>query len=159
MGDRDEENRQSNGGNEADGSGQGEGEQSDGGQNEGDDQSEQSDQPSTAETAAMVVSVGFALCLLAFAGWQIATPAAATAPEASVVDVAELQNGDLAVTVELRNPGGAGLVSATVESHCTTPPADVGFDYVPASSTRRGTVVCPPGTADPSVSVANWVTV
>lgn len=107
----------------------------------------------------MALSVAFALCLLAFAGWQIATPEVRTAPEASVVDTETLRNGDVAVTVELRNPSDVGLVSATVESNCTTPPASVGFSYVPASSTRRGTVVCPARTADAPVSVADWVTV
>jgi hypothetical protein len=75
----------------------------------------------------------------------------------TVVGTEPLPNGSVAVTVELRNPMDVGLVTATVESDCTSPPAEVQFSYVPASTRRTGTLVCPAGTTDPSVSMANWV--
>lgn len=112
---------------------------------------------STAEKAVIVISVAFTLLLFAYAGWQIATPPRTDVPQASVVGTEQLDDGSVAVTVRLRNPKDVGLVSATVESNCTTPPPQVEFSYVPASTTRTGTLVCPSGTTDPSASVANWV--
>ena len=112
---------------------------------------------STAEKVVMVISALFALSLLAYGGWQMVTTPSAAAPNATVVETDTLPSGDVAVSVRLRNPGDVGLISATVEADCTTPPPSVQLTYVPASSTRQGTLVCPPGTTSPNVSVANWV--
>lgn len=111
----------------------------------------------TAEKAVIAVSVLFTLSLFAYAGWQIATPPAVDDPQVTVVGT-EPADGGVAVTVRLRNPKDVGLVSATVQADCAAPPPQVEFSYVPAASTRTGTVVCPPGTTDPSASLANWVT-
>jgi hypothetical protein len=121
--------------------------------------SRQQEGTSMAEKAVMVVSIAFTISLLAFAGWQMATaPSADAEPTVSVVETKTMENGSVAVTVRLWNPKNVGLVSATVSSDCATPPAEVGFTYVPADSGQTGTIVCPPGTTDPKVSMANWVT-
>lgn len=112
---------------------------------------------STAEKAVMVISITFTVLLFAYAGWQMVSPPTAGPPEVSVVETTPLGNDSVAVTVRLRNPSDVGLITATVESNCSSPPAEVGFSYIPALSTRTGTLVCPSGTTDPSVSVANWV--
>lgn len=122
-----------------------------------DGQSDGGQGTSVAEKAVMVVSVLFALSLVAYGGWQMAVTPSETTPNATVVETEPTPNGEVAVTVRLRNPGDVGLISATVEANCTTPPPSVQLTYVPASSTRRGTLVCPPGTTSPNVSVANWV--
>lgn len=122
-----------------------------------DSESEQQPDASTAEKVVMVLSVALTIVLFAYAGWQIVTPPQAETPEATVVEETSLEDGSVAVTVQLRNPSDVGLITATVESNCTSPPPQVEFSYVPASSTRTGTLVCPPGATDPSVSLANWV--
>ena len=122
-----------------------------------DGQSEQQQGTSTVDKVIMVISVTVTVLLFAYAGWQIVTPPQGDTPQVSVVGTDTLRNGDVAVTVRLRNPKDVGLITATVESNCSSPPAEVQFSYVPASSTRSGTVVCPAGTTDPSVSIANWV--
>lgn len=106
----------------------------------------------------MAVSVLFTVAVLAYAGWQVvATPAAAPSPQVQVVEAETLSDGRVAATVELRNPRNQGLIVATVESQCSSPPPSVQFSYVPADSTRKGTLVCPAGTENPSVSVTNWI--
>ncbi|WP_459194262.1 hypothetical protein [Halosimplex sp. J119] len=113
--------------------------------------------PSWAEKGVMVVSVAFTVLLFAYAGWQmVGTPTGET-PQVSVEGTDPLENGSVAVTVRLRNPSDVGLVSATVEANCSSPPPEIGFSYVPAASTRTGTLVCPRRTTDPSVSVSSWV--
>lgn len=114
-------------------------------------------QASLAEKGVIVISIAFTLLLFIYAGWQIATEPAMDVPQVSVVETEALADGRVAVTVRLRNPNDVGLVSATVQSSCSSPPAEVQFSYVPASATSEGTVVCPSGTTDPSVSLANWV--
>ena len=114
--------------------------------------------PGTAEKAMMAVSVLFTVAVLAYAGWQVVTsPAATPAPEAEVVGTETLSDGRVAVTVQLNNRLDRGLIVATVESQCASPPPSVQFSYLPADSTRTGTLVCPAGTENPSVSVASWV--
>lgn len=110
-----------------------------------------------AEKVVMVLSIGITIFLFAYAGWQITTPPQAEIPKATVVETKPLGNDSVAVTVELRNPRDVGLITATVESSCTSPPTQVEFSFVPASSTRTGTIVCPPGTTDPSASLSSWV--
>lgn len=127
------------------------------GNSDGTDQSSNGGKTSTVEKVVMVVSVLFTLSLVAYGGWQMAMTPDTSPPNASVVDTESLPNDEVAVTVRLTNPRDVGLVSATVESECTTPPPSVEFTYVPASSTRQGTLVCPPNTTDPNVSAANWV--
>lgn len=130
-----------------------------GGQGDGGRQGsrQQQQEVTTAEKVVIAASVGFTLLLFAYAGWQMATPAPADVPQASVVGTDAYENGSVAVTVELRNPTDVGLVTATVELSCDSPPPEVQFSFVPASSTRTGTLVCPAGTMDPSVTVSSWV--
>lgn len=129
----------------------------DGETRDGGRQSDQQEQTSTAEKALIAISVAFTLFLFAYAGWQIVTPPQTDVPQASVVGTERLADGSVAVSVRLRNPADVGLVTATVESNCTTPPPSIEYSYVPASSNRTGTLVCPAGTTDPSVSVSNWM--
>lgn len=131
------------------------GSSSDGGGEGGQSDGEQ--QTSTGEWLVMVVSVLLTLSLLAYGGLQIVTTPEATTPTATVSETETLPSGDVAVTVQLDNPADVGLVSATVEANCTTPPPSVELEYVPAASTRRATLVCPGGTTEPDVSVADWV--
>lgn len=124
---------------------------------EADDESQGERETSGAEKAVMVISVSFTVLLFAYAGWQMAAAPDAESPEVTVVETAVLENDSVAVTVRVRNPTDAGLISATVESDCSFPPASVSFSYVPALSTRTGTLVCSPRTTNPSVSFENWV--
>lgn len=116
-----------------------------------------SDQVSAAEKIVMVASVAFTVALFGFALWQALTGPGALAPTATVVSSQPVQDGGVQYTIELRNPGDVGLVSATVEAACTDPPAEIVFENVPADGRRSGTVVCPAGTDDPAVSVSSWV--
>lgn len=105
----------------------------------------------------MIVSVLLTVVLFTFAGWQMVSGPTAAQPQATVVGTQTTANGSVVVTVELRNRQDIGLVSATVEADCDTPPPEVGFEYVPADSVRRGQLVCPPGSGTPTVSVSSWV--
>lgn len=120
-------------------------------------ESDQREETPWTEKAVIVLSVGLTLLFFGYAGWQIATPPSADEPQVSVVGTETMADGNVAVTVSLQNPTDVGLVSATVESDCATPPPGVQFTFVPAASNREGTLVCPPGTTDPSAALANWV--
>ncbi len=122
-----------------------------------DDQSQQQTGTSTAEKAVMILSTTFTVLLFVYAGWQLATPAVADAPEVSITGTEPVGNGSVAVTVQLQNPSDTGLITAAVESDCSSPPVAVSFSYIPADSTRTGTLVCPAETTEPSVTVVNWV--
>lgn len=146
-----------NGGRSGDTSGGQGGDANGGDASDGGDRSGGDEEPTIAETAVLVLSAVLTVAILAYAGWQIAAAPAVGVPSASVGETQALDGGSVAVTVRLENPRDTGLISATVESDCTAPPADVGLSYVPAATTRTATLVCPPGTTDPNVSVANWV--
>lgn len=133
------------------------GDGSDGG-SDGDSQSEQRQETSTLQTVVILVSVGLTVLLFAYAGWQmVVAPGTAVPPQVAIEETRSMANDSVAVDVRLRNPNSVGLVTATVQSDCSSPPPTVQFSYVPASSTRTGTLVCPPGTTNASVSMANWV--
>lgn len=139
------------GGSGADGSGDGgDDDGSGGGSGEG------SNGIPTAETVVMAVSVAFTLALFGFALWHALVGPGAVAPTVSVVD-SQPAPGGVQYTVVLSNRGDLGLVTATVEADCTDPPVEVVFENVPADGRRTGTVVCPPGTVDPAVSVTSWI--
>lgn len=123
----------------------------------GDGRSERDGETSTAEKAVILLSVAVTLLLFAYAGWQMAFGPTSAAPQVTVEGTERLANDSVAVTVRLRNPGDVGLITATVQSNCSSTPQTVQFSYVPAASTRTGTLVCPPDTTDPSVSMANWI--
>lgn len=108
------------------------------------------------EKVVIVVSVLFTVLLFGFAIWQSLTGAGAVAPAVDLTEGEETADG-VRYTVELRNEGDVGLVSVTVLVRCTDPPTSFTFDNVPAGGRRVGTVVCPPGTSDPTVSVVSWV--
>lgn len=107
------------------------------------------------EKVVMVVSVLFTLSLLGFAIWQALTGAGAVAPAVGLAGSEETADG-VRYTVELRNRGDVGLASVTVAVQCTDPPTTLTFENVPAGGRRVGTVVCPSGTSDPTVSIVTW---
>lgn len=130
---------------------------SDPGGGDSSDSGEGSDDVSTAEKVVMAPSVAFTLAIFGVPVWYALTGPGAVAPAVDLVGSQPAGNGGVAYTVELRNSGDVGLVSATVEARCTDPPTTVVFENVPAAGRRRGTVVCPPGTTEPAVSVSTWI--
>lgn len=77
---------------------------------------------STVEKGVTVVSVAFTLLLFAHVGWQMVVPPQTTTPQVSVGETEPMANGSVAVTVRLRNPANVGLITATVQSNCSSPP-------------------------------------
>lgn len=113
--------------------------------------------PSTAETVLTAVSVAFTLLLFGYVAWQAVDAPGSTQPRVEVLGTERLADGSLLVRVEFTNTGDVGLVSATVEAECGRPPPDATFEHVPAGGTQRATLVCPPGTGTPDVTVSAWV--
>ena len=113
--------------------------------------------PGVVEEAVMLVSAVVTLSLHLYVGWHIVAVPASSAPRATVAGTESLPDGRVAVHVKLRVPEDGGLRSATVSAECASPPPSVSFSNLPESSTWRGTIVCPAGTTDPSVSVGSWV--
>lgn len=111
---------------------------------------------SPGERLLMAVSVAFTLLLFAFALWQGVTTPTAAEPTASVAGTETLPDGDVRVAVVLRNAQDTGLVLATVEVDCGTPPPELTFEHVPADDVRTGHVRCPPGTEAPNATVSAW---
>lgn len=116
-----------------------------------------SDEVSTTEKVIMVASAAFTLALFGVATWYALTGPGVVDPTVQVAGSHAGPGGDVVFTVRLVNSGDVGLVSATVEAGCTEPPAEIVFENVPAAGRRTGTVVCPAGTDDPSVSVSSWI--
>jgi hypothetical protein len=111
---------------------------------------------STAETVVAAFSVVFTLVLLGFVAWHAWTVPAAENPQARVTATSPHPGGGVEATVELRNDQDVGVVSATVEVSCGSPPPEVTFTNVPAGGRTTATVVCPLGTANPTASVQSW---
>ena len=111
----------------------------------------------TAEKAVMALSVAVTVLLFAYAGSQALGAPVSAPPEATVLGTERLPNGSVAVEVRIRNPRDVGLITATVQSDCTDPSAEVQFSYLPADGEQRGGLVCPANTTSPNVSVSNWV--
>ena len=114
------------------------------------------DAPGVAEKALMVVGFLLTLASLLYVGWHVVAVPASPAPDATVVGTKTQPDGDVVVEVKLRVPENEGLETATVSSQCASPPPTVEFSMLPSDSTWTGTLVCPPGTTDPSVSVSSW---
>lgn len=96
------------------------------------------------------------VAFVSFALWQALAAPSVSAPEATVVGTQTAENGDVLTTVQLRNPTDRGMASVTVESGCTDPPTELTFENVPPGGRRMGTMVCPPGTVNPTVAVSTW---
>lgn len=105
----------------------------------------------------MVASAGFTLLLFTYLLWQAVTTGGAADPMATVIGTEPLPSGDVKVNVALRNAQDVGLVMATVEVDCDTPPSELTFEHVPADDRRTGHVICPPGTENPTASVSTWI--
>lgn len=125
---------------------------------DGNGEVEDATESTLVQTVVILISAALTVLLFAYAGWQIALAPQADVPEVSVVGTEQLADGSVAVRVQLETPQDAGLVSATIESNCASPPVQVQVNYVPPSSSRTATLVCPPGTTDPGASLVNWVT-
>lgn len=111
---------------------------------------------SLAERVFMAMSVIFTVALFSFVIWQASTTPTMVEPSATVTDTEQLPGGEVKVTVSFRNPQDVGLVMATVEVDCDTPPPELTFELVPADDQRTGHVICPPGTTDPTATVSTW---
>lgn len=83
-----------------------------------------------------------------------------TAPDTPVlvveVEQVERTSDALQVHVVLRNDGGVGVRTATVEVLCEEPAPSMTFMNVPASGKRRGVIVCPADADDITARVASW---
>lgn len=112
---------------------------------------------STAEKGVMIVSTVLTGLLFAFAIWQAFAGMGPAVPEVEAVGVTRSPTGGVVYTLELRNPGETGLISATVEAACTEPPTELTFANVPAGGRREASVVCPRGTRSPEVSIVSWI--
>lgn len=113
--------------------------------------------PGPIERTVMAVSALLTLTLLAYVGWHAWTAPPDANPSARVVSVETLDAGQVAVSVEILNDSGVGLLSAVVEVDCDEPAPSVEFANIPAGGRRKGHVVCPEGTVAPTASVASWV--
>lgn len=127
------------------------------GENSDDRARSKSDEPSTAEKAVMAISVAFTVLLFGYVIWQAAVTPSTGSPEANVVGVSTMEDGSVRVNVELINERDLGLITATVEVDCASPPPEIAFQNVPADSRSTGYVTCPPGTSNPSASVSAWI--
>lgn len=105
----------------------------------------------------MAISAVFTVALFAFVIWQGVTTPSAGVPTAQVTGTETLQDGDVRVAVTFRNPRDVGLVLATVEVDCDTPPPELTFEHVPADDRRTGHVICPSGTENPNATVSTWI--
>lgn len=112
------------------------------------------DSPSPAEWVVMAVSVAVTVALFGFVVWHAATTPAAATPEATVTGTETTEDGRVAVTVEVYNPGATGLESVTVSVDCTD--ASIEFSHVPTDSRRTGTLVCSADADDPTASIRSW---
>ena len=113
--------------------------------------------PGTVEKTMMLAGIILTLAVLLYAAWHVVAVPASDAPRATVVGTETLPDGRIAVHVELSIPENNGLIAASVSSQCTSPPSTVSFSNLPEGSRWRGTIVCPAGTTDPSVSVSDWI--
>lgn len=112
--------------------------------------------PPTAEKTITAISVAFTLLVFGYVAWHAVEPPDWSPPEVEVVGAERADDGSLLVHVQFRGSGDRGLASATVEADCAQPPPELTFEHVPAGGRERGTLVCPPGTTDPNVSVSSW---
>lgn len=111
------------------------------------------------EKAVSVVSVLFTVMLFAFLIWQALQVPANTSPDAHIANTEELPDGQVAVTVVLRNSASRGLLSATVAVDCEQPPPNFQFMHVPASSRQEAVLVCPAsGVGNATANVTTWQT-
>lgn len=109
-----------------------------------------------AERLLMAASVVFTVMLFSFVLWQASTTPATAEPTATVTETETLSGGDVKVTISFQNAQDVGLIMATAEVDCDTPPPELTFEHVPADDRRTGYVICPPETTDPIVTVSTW---
>ncbi|WP_225333298.1 hypothetical protein [Halomicrobium urmianum] len=113
------------------------------------------DEPSAAEWVVTVVSVAVTLLLFGYVAWHAVTTPASADPVATVAGTEATDDGRLAATVSVDNPGSQGLESVTVAVDCAN--ESLTFAHVPTDAERTGTVVCPAGTDDPEATVERWI--
>jgi hypothetical protein len=123
------------------------------------EQNDQENEPqglSTAEKVITAISVAFTVLVFSYVAWHAVKPPDGTHPEVEVVGTEQADDGSVLVHVVFEGFGDRGLASATVEADCEQPPPKLTLEHIPADGRERGTLVCPPGTTDPSVSVSSW---
>jgi hypothetical protein len=103
----------------------------------------------------MAVSVAVTLSLFGFVAWHAAVTPTHVPPEAAITGTEALEDGRVAVSVEVYNPSSTGLKSVAVAADCAN--GSIRFTHVPTDDKQRGTVVCPAGTENPTASVVDWV--
>lgn len=117
--------------------------------------SEGGDEPSASEWVVMAVSIILTLSLFGYVAWHaVSTPTDVT-PDVSVAETQTLEDGRIVITVELYNPGSPGLESVTVSADCSN--ESLTFTHLPMDARQTGSLVCPAGTDEPSVSVRSWI--
>lgn len=110
-------------------------------------------EPGPVEKAFMVLSVLVTLSLFGYVAYQgVMAP---DTPDGTVVVTGTKTVADgVEVDVRLDNKGSVGYRSVTVEVDCGEIPPQVTLENVPAQGRRTATLLCPPGTDDPSATVA-----
>lgn len=103
----------------------------------------------------MAVSVALTLSLFGYVAWHAAATPTDASPEVTIVGTETLEDGRVAVTVEVHNPSSTGLQSVSVSADCSN--HSIRFTHVPIDDRQRGTVVCPAETEDPTATVVDWV--
>lgn len=114
----------------------------------------------TFELVIVAVAVAFTVALFSFAAWHALAGATDARPTATVTGVAAATGNATYYDVSIRNPGDAGVASATVAVECPDPARTVTFENVPANVYRNATVRCPPGggaSADATATVVSWI--
>lgn len=112
--------------------------------------------PSRTELAMIGISVLATLTLFVYVLVQAVQAPPGPQLTAEVERVEQDEKG-LLVHVLLRNEGGVGVRSATVEVPCEDPAPSITFQNIPAQGLRRGAVVCPPGSGNLTASLTGWV--
>lgn len=116
------------------------------------------DGPDAAELAMIALSVLTTVALFAYVAVQAATGPSGPALAAETERI-EPRGDELHVQVVVRNDGGTGVRSVTVEVPCDDPPPSQSFQFVPAGGHRRGVFVCPAGADDVQPSISAWASV
>ena len=110
------------------------------------------------ERAVSVIAVLLVASTLGYVLWQASATTEVAEPTARVESVEPMDDGRLAVTVELGNRRGPGLESSRVAVRCGDTARAVEFEHVPADGRRTATVTCPRGT-EPEAVVETWMEV
>lgn len=115
--------------------------------------------PSAIEIAFMILSALVTLALFGFLVYQAASAPQTGEPTAELLGMETLEDGSVLVEVGVHNHARQGLLVVEVEVQCDDPAPSLTFQNLPAEGRRKGTIVCPPGTTAPEVSISGWIDV